>query len=181
MHRVSYAGDPSLPSASSSSAGASPSSSALTMSLSSSAAVRQRKRPVLPLITCNECEQHTVLELEVKSDENGNRGRIFYKCPARKCDGTGCPFWYWEEEYVEVLAKIAEQQKLIEKGMNCRTKDQCAHVKGEEQMKLCKDESVVDDIRALVGIGRQITVLLNWLLFVCCCVLLLDVASVMLK
>jgi len=70
---------------------------------------------------------------------------------------------------------------LIEKGMNCRTEEQSDHVKGEEQRKLSKDEPVADDIRALVGIGRQIVVLLKWLLFVCCCVLLLDVASVMLK
>ena len=82
--RVSSAADPSLPPASSSSAGASPSSSVLSMSSSSSAAVRPRKRPDLPLITCNQCGRHTVLELEVKSDENGNLGRIFYKCPARK-------------------------------------------------------------------------------------------------
>ncbi|CAO2146161.1 unnamed protein product [Urochloa humidicola] len=68
----------------------------------------------------------------MKSDENGNQGRIFYKCPTRKHDGTGCRFWYWEEEYVEVLAKIAKQQKLIEKGMNCRTEEQSGHVKGEE-------------------------------------------------
>ncbi|CAN6338079.1 unnamed protein product [Urochloa humidicola] len=145
------------------------------MSSSSSAAVRQRKRPDLPLITCNECGRHTVLEFEVKSDENRNQGRIFYKCPARKRDGTRCGFWYWVEEYVAVLAKIAKQQQLIEKGMNCRTEEQSGHVKGEEQRKLCKVESVVDDIRALVGIGRQIVVLLKWLLFVCCCVLLLDV------
>ncbi|CAN6244000.1 unnamed protein product [Urochloa humidicola] len=149
------------------------------MSSSSSAAVRQRKRPDLPLITCNQCGRHTVVELEVKSDENGNLGRIFYKCPARKRDGTGCGFWYWEEDYVAELRKIAEKQKLIEKGMNCRTEEQSGHVKGE-QRKLCKDESMADDIRALVGIGRQIVVLLKWLLFVCCCGLLLDVASVML-
>ncbi|CAO2187784.1 unnamed protein product [Urochloa humidicola] len=178
------------------------------MSSSSSAAVKQRKRPDLLLITCNECGRHTVQEFEVKSDENGNQGRIFYKCPARKVsvslhmfivdlicldsvrfeknvvlqrDGTGCRFWYWEEEYVEVLTKFAKQQKLIEKGMNCRTEEQSGHVKGEEQRKLCKDESVADDIRSLVGIDKQIVVLLKWLFFVCCCVLLLDVASVMLK
>ncbi|CAN6243921.1 unnamed protein product [Urochloa humidicola] len=102
------------------------------MSSSSSATVKQHKRPDLSLITCNECGRHTVLEFEVKSDENGNQGCIFYKCPARKCDGTGCHFWHWEEEYVEVLAKIAKQQKLIEKGMNCRTEEQSGHVKGEE-------------------------------------------------
>ncbi|KAG2620132.1 hypothetical protein PVAP13_3NG150100 [Panicum virgatum] len=66
-----------------------------------------RRRHKLPLITCTECGKHTVGEYEVKTDMKGNKGRIFFTCPARKRDGSGCPFWYWEEDY----EKIVEKQK----------------------------------------------------------------------
>ena len=105
-----------------------------------------RRRHKLPLITCTECGKHTVGEYEVKTDMKGNKGRIFFTCPARKVlyldnsfvnrkecikkyngmnkvfyltdilylfvslqkrDGSGCPFWYWEEDY----EKIVEKQK----------------------------------------------------------------------
>jgi hypothetical protein len=54
------------------------------MASSSSAAQSTRKRPHLPLIVCTECGRHMIIELEVKKEESGNRGRIFYKCPAHK-------------------------------------------------------------------------------------------------
>jgi len=33
-------------------------------------------------------------------------GKVFYCCPLHKHDGSGCPFWFWEEDYVVKLRSL---------------------------------------------------------------------------
>ena len=39
------------------------------------------KKTGLPLIVCPTCKRERVIELIVKTTENGNQGRVFFKCP----------------------------------------------------------------------------------------------------
>ncbi|CAO2168579.1 unnamed protein product [Urochloa humidicola] len=57
----------------------------------------------LPLIWCTECGNRKIMKRASKQE--WSMGQIFYCCPNYKRDGTGCPFWFWEEEYVKVLQK----------------------------------------------------------------------------
>ncbi|CAO2176330.1 unnamed protein product [Urochloa humidicola] len=58
----------------------------------------------LPLIRCTDYGRSTVLRRI--SQKPWSLGHVFYCCPFYKRDGTGCPFWYWEEQYVDVVATI---------------------------------------------------------------------------
>ncbi|KAG2593047.1 hypothetical protein PVAP13_5NG632029 [Panicum virgatum] len=73
-------------------------------SQSSVSAPDPRLSEELPLITCTECGRKKVLRL--KSRQEWSFGQVFYCCPMHKRDGTGCPFWFWKEDYVEHLKKI---------------------------------------------------------------------------
>jgi DNA-directed RNA polymerase subunit M/transcription elongation factor TFIIS len=55
-----------------------------TPASSSSSTIRRRVHPEIPLITCPDCGRYTVSERVVKTDENGNKGRVFYRCPGGK-------------------------------------------------------------------------------------------------
>ncbi|KAK8455472.1 hypothetical protein SEVIR_4G120000v4 [Setaria viridis] len=55
----------------------------------------------LPLIWCTECGMRQVVRRI--SQKTWSLGRVFYLCTRYKCDGAGCPFWFWEEEYVDML------------------------------------------------------------------------------
>ncbi|RLN12725.1 hypothetical protein C2845_PM09G12080 [Panicum miliaceum] len=48
---------------------------------SSATGSRCRLRPDLPLLPCPDCGCHTIVERVVKTDGNGNKGRIFFRCP----------------------------------------------------------------------------------------------------
>ncbi|CAN6270309.1 unnamed protein product [Urochloa humidicola] len=140
---------------------------------SSSSAASRRKRPDLPLIACTDCKTRIVLELETKTDENGNRGRIFYKCPNRKRDGTGCGFWYWEEDYVDFLktpeGKIAIEQLYLKDSLefnNADMKEGKKQSNGKEELELYE---LAKQMRVAVAIGTEIVVLLRCILVVCVC------------
>ncbi|KAJ1269769.1 hypothetical protein BS78_06G002400 [Paspalum vaginatum] len=68
---------------------------------SSSSSIQPRYDVVLPLVVCNRCK---VGKVQVKvARTTKNYGRSFYICPRYKQDGSGCDFWYWEEEYEDFL------------------------------------------------------------------------------
>ncbi|CAN6381062.1 unnamed protein product [Urochloa humidicola] len=70
----------------------------------SSGSVSNRQFPDgLPLIWCSECGRRKIVRRTSKQE--WSLGQIFYCCPNYKRDGTGCAFWYWEEEYLKVLQK----------------------------------------------------------------------------
>jgi hypothetical protein len=39
------------------------------------------KETGLPLIVCPTCKRERVIELIVRTTDNGNQGRVFFKCP----------------------------------------------------------------------------------------------------
>ncbi|KAF8699717.1 hypothetical protein HU200_034668 [Digitaria exilis] len=59
----------------------------------------------LPLITCPECGRVRVIELRVKTNENGNEGRVFFKCPRRAAQmgSRRCEYFSWQREYLFTL------------------------------------------------------------------------------
>ncbi|WVZ83021.1 hypothetical protein U9M48_030210, partial [Paspalum notatum var. saurae] len=127
-----------------------------TTQSSSSRALSTRKRPHLPLIICPKCFGHTVYEREVKTDEHGNRGRIFFTCPARKQDGNGsCDFWEWEEGYVQELEKL---RGTMDPQENERPGGSEVEVQAGKK-KRNGERDISADISALVRIGREIVFL----------------------
>ena len=69
-------------------------------------------------------------------------------------DGTGCRGWYWEEEYVKHVAKATKADEAV------------------SQLKKSVDaEQTLKHMSALVGIGREIIMLLKCILGFLCIVL----------
>ncbi|CAL4965699.1 unnamed protein product [Urochloa decumbens] len=140
---------------------------------SSSSVASRRRRSDLPLIACTDCKTRTVLELETKTDENGNRGRIFYKCPNRKRDGTGCGFWYWEEDYVDFLktpkGKIAIEQLYLKESLEVNNGDMKEGKKQNKEKEELELYELAKQMRLLVAIGTEIVTLLKCILVVCVC------------
>ncbi|CAL5046927.1 unnamed protein product [Urochloa decumbens] len=58
----------------------------------------------LPIIWCTDCGRSQVLRCV--SQRPWSFGHAFYCCPFYKRDGSGCPFWHWEEEYVKIVATV---------------------------------------------------------------------------
>ncbi|KAJ1254012.1 hypothetical protein BS78_01G025200 [Paspalum vaginatum] len=137
---------------------------------SHSSVASQRRRRDYPLITCTNCGRHTVLERIVQTNKNGNKGRIFYVCPGRKADGSGCPFWHWEESYVNLLKKEAAMSSGQDLGIEVNRED--PRNKEKEDWKI---DNIENEMRALVGIGKEVVVLLKWLLVVGLFVLLSNI------
>nr|TKW01136.1 hypothetical protein SEVIR_8G158800v2 [Setaria viridis] len=51
---------------------------------------------------CTKCGLRRVVRCT--SQHKWSLGQIFYCCALHKRDGSGCPFWYWKVEYVNVVA-----------------------------------------------------------------------------
>ncbi|SPT20006.1 unnamed protein product [Triticum aestivum] len=51
----------------------------------------------LPLIKCDHCSRMVVRRVSTTPE---HPGWVFIKCLN---DGNGCKFWYWEEEYIDIL------------------------------------------------------------------------------
>ncbi|CAO2189269.1 unnamed protein product, partial [Urochloa humidicola] len=75
--------------------------------LTSTSSVRRRGIGKPPLIICLDCKWRRVVEL--KSKKPWSKGEIFYTCPNHKSDGTGCPFWHWEQSYYKYLEDHADE------------------------------------------------------------------------
>lgn len=68
---------------------------------------------------------------------------VFYKCPARP-DGSGCQFWSWEEYYMDLVNKIAEEK-------NATSKVENVPVKGGR-----KEDEIVANNRALFALEKKL-------------------------
>nr|XP_040247497.1 uncharacterized protein LOC120966040 [Aegilops tauschii subsp. strangulata] len=51
----------------------------------------------LPLIKCDDCPKKVMRHVSTTPE---HPGWVFIKCLN---DGNGCKFWYWEEEYIDIL------------------------------------------------------------------------------
>ncbi|EES09693.1 hypothetical protein BDA96_05G122000 [Sorghum bicolor] len=80
------------------------------------APVRRKKdyAAALPLIQCTKCHKAVVLRLVSKKE--WSIGQVFYCCPYYKRDGTGCQFWFWEDDYMKELRKNGYLQEPLQGG-----------------------------------------------------------------
>ncbi|XP_025791895.1 uncharacterized protein LOC112873084 [Panicum hallii] len=61
----------------------------------------------LPLIPCPFCGRARVIELRANTTENGNEGRVFFKCPRRGAQmGGRCDYFSWQREYLDMLVSL---------------------------------------------------------------------------
>ncbi|CAO2181742.1 unnamed protein product, partial [Urochloa humidicola] len=140
-------------------------------SCSSSGLFRRKGKVDLPLIVCTDCKCRTVLALKAKTE--ANYGKYFYMCPAHKRDGTGCPFWYWEEDYEAFLMEKgylpASYQPVFKKNtwaiqrMTEEAKRKGQVMKNRE----FAEEDYEDKIDKLIAMARIMVLLLKCLLAVC--------------
>lgn len=73
-------------------------------------------------------------------------------------DGSGCKFWYWEEEYLALLLeRNIIQGSAVEKGKHEKKEEKDHGKKEEEEQK--QTEAIAIQLRALVRMGKR------WLLF----------------
>ncbi|KAL6639321.1 hypothetical protein ACP70R_023051 [Stipagrostis hirtigluma subsp. patula] len=86
-------------------------------------------------------------------------GQIFYTCPSHKKDGSGCSFWFWEEEYMRYL----EQMEQKNPGSVSRE----LGVEDKAQDRGGSASSMLGIALALLSVGREIACLLKAIVVVC--------------
>ncbi|CAO2204607.1 unnamed protein product [Urochloa humidicola] len=130
----------------------------------------------LPLIWCTECGARRIVKRTSKQE--WSLGQIFYCCPNYKRDGTGCPFWYWEEEYLKVVQRLqrkgvpvpAEADDLrMQVGV---PRQQGVESRRQERVEFNGTMSTKEESE-LVAIGKEILSVLKGICFVVLCMLLL--------
>ncbi|PVH31732.1 hypothetical protein PAHAL_9G222200 [Panicum hallii] len=82
-----------------------PSSSSSSLLSSSNTASAE-----LPLIPCKLCNG-VVIERVSKQPETTSRK--FYRCRAKKTDGSQCDFFHWQASYAVLLIKDGEMKKKL--------------------------------------------------------------------
>ncbi|KAJ1298575.1 hypothetical protein BS78_01G463900 [Paspalum vaginatum] len=108
----------------------------------------------LPLIWCH-CKMRRVTRLV--SGRPKSQGRVFYCCPSHQRDGSGCPFWHWEEDYPERLRKVMREGKLDKQDanlvMNIYCQAESSRRDGDDNM-----HAVAKELEKLVGVFKSICV-----------------------
>ncbi|CAN6319965.1 unnamed protein product [Urochloa humidicola] len=112
----------------------------------------------IPLIWCTECGSGQVLRRI--SRKPWSAGQVFYCCTKYKQDGTGCSFWYWEDDYLDKLGRQGSENRV-------RT----ARMQGDwsnsrKGMVVNKDVDLVGIVKELVTFVKAICLLLLCILFV---------------
>ncbi|CAN6347152.1 unnamed protein product [Urochloa humidicola] len=108
----------------------------------------------LPLITCTDCGRVQVVRR--KSKQEWSLGEVFYCCPIHKRNGTGCPFWYWEEDYRSLLKSRAQ---IVDESRH-EVVPQRRQMENSDESKKKKD-----------GTSNEIVRLLKSMCFLCVCIL----------
>ncbi|CAN6286842.1 unnamed protein product [Urochloa humidicola] len=124
----------------------------------------------LPLIWCTECGMRQVVRRV--SQQPWSVGQVFYCCPKYKRDGSGCPFWYWEEDYVDVVAgKIPSHGKgsRARSGKGNRDNVSRGIVQGESSMMGVV--GMMNKEAELVGIGKELVSLVKVICVTAICML----------
>jgi hypothetical protein len=87
-------------------------------------------------------------------------------------DGTGCPFWYWENDYIK---------KIGENGTNDAPVGDELMMQGGESMKQsgdgCNCIALVNEARKLLGIGKELVSVLKGICMVGVCMLVVMVIN----
>ncbi|CAL5052823.1 unnamed protein product [Urochloa decumbens] len=120
----------------------------------------------IPLIQCTECGQAKILRRT--SRREWSYGRVFYCCPFYKQDGTGCPFWFWEDAYLKKLEKIPGD------GSGAGANPRMGMVAEASRMVMGPEET-----SELIKVGKEVVTWLKGLFFVCVCMLIVMVLDLL--
>ncbi|CAN6342688.1 unnamed protein product [Urochloa humidicola] len=142
--------------------------------MESSGSASNRKFPNgLPLIWCTKCGARRIVKRTSKQE--WSLGQIFYCCPNYKRDGTDCPFWFWEEEYVKVLQnnRVPVPTQAEDLRMQVGVQRQpCVESRRQEGAEVTGTVSK-KEANELVPILKEILSVLKGICFVGVCMLLL--------
>ncbi|CAN6233675.1 unnamed protein product [Urochloa humidicola] len=128
----------------------------------------------LPLIWCTDCGRRKIVKRASKQE--WSMGQIFYCFPNYKRDGTGCPFWFWEEEYVKVLQNkgVAIPAQVADLTMPVANPRPEGAIPRHEGVESRRQEGVVftgtvsmKEGNDLVAIGKEILSVVKGICFVC--------------
>ncbi|CAL5015061.1 unnamed protein product [Urochloa decumbens] len=126
----------------------------------------------LPLIWCTECGRSQVLRRI--SQKPWSLGHVFYCCPFYKRNGTGCPFWFWEEDYAVVAENggNAAVERVAGQGFGTRNRFARGAMDGRGAM-LGKAVMQGDwnKENELVCIGKEVVRFLKAICLLCGCLL----------
>ncbi|KAM3384341.1 hypothetical protein ACQJBY_008790 [Aegilops geniculata] len=91
----------------------------------------------LPIIKCDHCWR---LVVRYVSSMPKHPGWVFFKCEK---DGDGCKFWYWEEEYTDLLIarNLLDVGALVARDE--AREDAMFKFEEEEKKEVCKPEKPV--------------------------------------
>ncbi|WVZ59148.1 hypothetical protein U9M48_009340, partial [Paspalum notatum var. saurae] len=142
------------------------------ISLASSLARRQDV--VLPLVLCNRCKCRTVIALRAGTPKN--EGRFFYICPTYQRDGSGCDFWYWEEKYEDFFIKKKlvppNYRRVFSVKQERHVQRDVAHAEASDLKG--DDDRLMEKMDLVLGLVREIVVVLKVLVGVAVCTLLVN-------
>ncbi|CAD6264625.1 unnamed protein product [Miscanthus lutarioriparius] len=99
----------------------------------------------LPLIICDECGLQRVLELVAQTDDNGNKGRVFFKCP-RNMQGR------------EYLAKLVDMGKIV---MNLKQHGAVEEEADSRALVPVQKNSMEVKLDALVGAVKALSLVMG--------------------
>ncbi|CAN6355819.1 unnamed protein product [Urochloa humidicola] len=135
----------------------------------------------LPLIMCTECGMRRVVRRT--SQQTWSLGQIFYCCPRHKRDGSGCPFWYWKDEYISFLARRGRHvaSEGVNNGVRSMQVAESSMDGTDSRMKgeigLSGTVSVKSESE-LLAICKEVVMFLKALCFLCVCMVFLMIVSV---
>jgi len=142
--------------------------------------VPKRYRPVLPLITCGKCGQKIVMEYKV-SKEGANKGGMFYKC--LDCNVSFFQtFAYICAYFLTMLLKLlilssnfsgtvpADVRVGTGRKNTFNTSRNLLHRRLRRKKPIDVDQA--NDLSIIVGIGRELIMLLKCILVLVCLVLI---------
>ncbi|CAN6164103.1 unnamed protein product [Urochloa humidicola] len=155
---------------------------------SHSSASNREGADAIPLIWCSDCARAKVLRRT--SRRQWSYGRIFYCCPFYKQDGTGCPFWYWEEDYVKKIETIpidgmgvGANSRMVMGGASKIAAEASRMAAEAEASRMAAETSTMvmgaEQVSKLIRVGNEAVSLLKGLLFVGVCMLIVMVLDLL--
>ncbi|CAO2176163.1 unnamed protein product [Urochloa humidicola] len=124
----------------------------------------------LPLIWCRDCGMRQVVRRI--SQKPWSAGQVFYCCPKYKRDGSGCLFWYWEEDYADVVAgKIPGDVKGSQAGGGQENRGNVSGLVVQGESSMMGVGGMMNKEAELVGIGKQLVILVKVICRVAMCML----------
>ncbi|CAD6209737.1 unnamed protein product [Miscanthus lutarioriparius] len=133
------------------------------------------KETRLPLIMCPTCkrERERVIKLIVRTTENGNQGRMFFKCPRNVPGMTGrCRFYEFQKAYLKKLMELKFVVIDLEAGLGAEEVEEAWGFGEEEAQSKCAGKNSMEaKMDALISLLKMLVLVL----FVICIVAIMYV------